>query len=382
MYSLRGHGEMVADRHRRIAYVEALRRSVKPGSLVLDIGAGTGLFSLEACRLGARRVVAIEPGESIHVAREIAEACGYADRIEFIQARSEEVTLSERADIVISDLRGVLPLHNDHLRSVADARRRLLAPGGVLIPSSDSIWMSVVESPTLYREQIGPWKDHALGFDMGVALRYSTNCWCKARIAPEQILVEPKLWTKLDYTVLEESNVCKVVEWTLPGGGTAHGICLWFDAVLLGNIGFSNAPGATEQIYGQAFFPLTRPIPLDVGDTLSVSLRADLIGEDYQWTWETRVVGRDDPGRCRASFRQSTFLGVPRSRDRLKKKHAGHVPALKEDGQIDRAILEQMDGSASLGDIAREIMDRFPSRFSRWEEALGRVGDLSERYGR
>ncbi len=63
---------MVADRHRTGAYVEALRRAVRPGSFVLDIGAGCGVFSLVACRLGARRVVAVEPDDVILVAREIA----------------------------------------------------------------------------------------------------------------------------------------------------------------------------------------------------------------------------------------------------------------------------------------------------------------------
>jgi type I protein arginine methyltransferase len=382
MYSIRDYSDMVADRHRTNAYVEALRRSAKPDSLVLDIGAGTGVFSLMACQLGARRVVAIEPDDVIHMAREIATCSGFADRIEFIQALSTDVSLPERADVIVSDLRGVLPLFTGHLKSVADARRRFLSPGGVLIPREDSLWVTLVDAPDVYRDHVGIWQNNDLGLDLGAALRFTTNSWGKVRLKPGQFLVEPKCWAKLDYTTLEGTEAHGEVAWTLPRAGTAHGLCLWFDAELLEGVGFSNAPGSSEQIYGQAFFPLSQPLALDAGDTISVALRADLVGEDYQWTWETRVVGRDEPGRCRTTFRQSTFLGVPRSMDRLKKKHAGHVPTLKEDGQIDRLILERMDGATPLGDIAGEILDRFPSRFSRWEEALGRVGDLSERYGR
>lgn len=382
MYSIHGHGEMVADRHRTGAYVEALRRSVKPGALVLDIGAGSGVFSLVACQLGARRVVAVEPDDVILVARAIAADCGYADRIEFLQALSTDVSLPERADVIVSDLRGVLPLFNGHLKSVADARRRLLAPGGTLIPRADSVWVALVEAPDLYRDHVGPWRDNDLGLDMGAALRFTTNRWGKARLKPEQLLVEPRCWARLDYTTLGETDGRGEVAWTVPQAGTAHGLCVWFDAELLEGVGYSNAPGATEQIYGQAFFPLTRPLALEAGDTVSVVLRANLVGEDYQWTWETRVGDPDTPGRPRSAFRQSTFLGTPRAMERLKKRDAGHVPTLKDDGRIDRLVLERMDGVTPLGDIAREVLERFPGRFPRWEEALGWVGKLSERYGR
>src|SRR6516165_5693389 len=106
MYSIRAYGEMVLDRHRTGAYIEALRRSVKPGSVVLDLGAGCGVFALVACQLGARRVVAVEPNEVVHLARQIAADCGYSDRIEFIQDISTKVSPLEPADVIVSDLRG------------------------------------------------------------------------------------------------------------------------------------------------------------------------------------------------------------------------------------------------------------------------------------
>ena len=48
MYSIMGYGEMIADSVRMDAYVRALRRAVKPGSVVLDIGTGTGIFAVVA----------------------------------------------------------------------------------------------------------------------------------------------------------------------------------------------------------------------------------------------------------------------------------------------------------------------------------------------
>ena len=43
-------------------------------------------------------------------------------------------------------------------------------------------------------------------------------------------------------------------------------------------------------------------------------------------------------------------------------------------------VLARMDGGATLGEIAREVQAAFPARFSTWEEALTRVGRLSEGY--
>ncbi len=122
MYSVAVYGEMMGDAVRMRAYAQALREAVRPGSVVLDIGTGTGIFAMLAARFGARRVYAIEPADAIQVARDIAAANGCADRIEFIQGLSTEVSLPERADVIVSDLRGVLPLYQRHLPSIVDAR--------------------------------------------------------------------------------------------------------------------------------------------------------------------------------------------------------------------------------------------------------------------
>src|SRR5688572_25765075 len=120
MYSVAGYGSMMADLVRMDACVEALRRAVRPGSVVLDLGAGTGVFSLLACKLGARRVFAVEPNDAIQVARQAAAANGCGDRIDFFQELSTKISLPEAADVIISDLRGVLPWFTQHLPSILD----------------------------------------------------------------------------------------------------------------------------------------------------------------------------------------------------------------------------------------------------------------------
>src|SRR5881394_849299 len=160
MYGLGAYGSMIADRVRVEAYAEALRKSVRKGSVVAEIGTGPGIFAVLACQLGAGRVYAIEPSAIIQVAREIASANGCADKIEFFEDLSNRVTIPTRADVVFSDLRGILPLFQRHIPAIIDARSRFLAPGGTMIPRKDTLWAAIAEAPKPYEQLVGPWEQN------------------------------------------------------------------------------------------------------------------------------------------------------------------------------------------------------------------------------
>ena len=76
---------MIADTVRMDPFVYALKANIGPDSVVLDIGTGAGIHALLACKFGARKVYAVEPNDAIHLARELAEVNGFADRIEFLR---------------------------------------------------------------------------------------------------------------------------------------------------------------------------------------------------------------------------------------------------------------------------------------------------------
>jgi protein arginine N-methyltransferase 1 len=370
---------MIADRARMDAFQAALERAVRPGGVVLDIGTGTGIFALMACRLGARRVYAVEPGDAIHLARRVARENGMADRIRFIQGISTEIELPERADVVVSDLRGVLPLFQHHVPSIVDARERLMAPGGVLIPRRDTLRAAPVEAEEAHRRVAGPWDEHARGFRMGAPRRAAVNTWAKADIDPARLAAEPQTWAVLDYRTIRDPDVRGTLQWTASRGATAHGIAVWFDAEVAEGVGYTTGPEAPESIYGTALFPWPEAVPLSEGDGVTVELQARLTGDDYVWVWDTRVERADG---SRVEFRQTTFLAQPLSAEALRRRAHDFRPVLGEQGRIDRAVLEMMDGGATLGDIARELQRRFPERFATWEEALGRAGRVSDAFAK
>jgi type I protein arginine methyltransferase len=380
MYSIGSYAKMIADAPRIEAYAAALKAAVKPGSVVLDLGTGPGLFALIACHLGARRVYAVEPDNVIQLGREIAAANAFADRIEFIQAFSEKVSLPEKVDVIVSDLRGVLPFFDRNILTIRDARTRFLSSNGTLIARSDTLWAALADASSWYDELIAPWSENKFGCDLRVARGLATNSWIKARIQPEQLIAEAHCWATLDYFKVESPDVRANMTWSIARAGTVHGLYVWFDSELAEGISFSNKPGDPELIYGGAFFPLTRPVEIVSGDEVKVTIRADLVSDDYVWGWNTRISSGGTPDKLKADFRQSTFLGLPLSPAQLRKRAAHYRPSLTERGQIKRFVLSRMDGQTPLEQIASELEQHFPGQFGNAGDALNLVVEVSARY--
>jgi protein arginine N-methyltransferase 1 len=222
---------------------------------------------------------------------------------------STEITLPEPANIIISDLRGVLPWFEQHIPSIIDARERLLARGGVLIPQRDVLWAAVVEAPEQYGDLVGPWQKFDL--DLSAGTRLVTNTWRKTYLKPEQLLVDPVCWTRIDYYKVQNADVHAEISWRAARKGTAHGVAVWFDSELADGISFSNHPDAAKMIYGVGLFPFPRPVEITEGERIHLQLAANLIQDGYVWRWDTDFSA--------ASFKQSTFYGVPLSQAQLHK---------------------------------------------------------------
>lgn len=381
MYSIASFGAMIVDGVRTDAYAEALREAIGPDSVVVDIGAGTGIFSLLACQYGARHVYAIEPNDAIQVARDIARANGFGERITFCQEISTKVNLPERADIVVSDLHGVLPLFKEVIPTIIDARRRMLKAGGTLIPRRDTLFVGLVEAPDLYRAQEEPWRVNAYGLNMTAARALVSSTWRAVPLQPEHLLAPGQPWFTLDYETVTQPNARGTVTWEVPRDGTGHGLGMWFDADLADGIGYSGAPGEPNLVYGRAFFPFAEAVALGAGDVVTVELAANLVRGDYAWRWNTTVTAAGDERRVKATFRQSTAFGFPLTLEKLHKGEASYVPRLGLAGEVDRMILGLMDGQTALADIAGPVLAAFPGYFRDENAALTRVAELALRYG-
>jgi len=369
------------DRVRTGAYCQALALAVKPGDVVVDLGAGAGIFTLHACRLGARLVHAIEPNDVIQVAREVVHANGFSQRVTFHQAMSFQIELPELCDVLVTDPRGVVPLFEQAIPTIIDARGRLLKPGGVLIPQQDTIWAALVEAPDIYQEHYDDaWRSANDGFDMEAARRRTINSSTKYRVELNQLLSEPMRWLLLDYRVIERASASGVVQFAVKRPGTAHGFALWFDSELIDGISFSNCPGQPKLLYGQLFFPFEEPVPVWANQIITVDLRVDPVGRDYVWQWTTQRTSALSPEKIERLYHQSSWFSNLVGPEQLRKMSDQHIPSLNEEGIIHMRALELMNTQRPLGKIAETMAAEFPKRFPSSDDALGFVGDLSARW--
>jgi type I protein arginine methyltransferase len=380
MYSLRNFGDMTGDSARFNAYAKAISRSVRAGDVLVEIGCGPALFSLLGCRAGAKRVYAIETEDIIDVARQIAAANGFADRIQFFQNDSRKVELPERVNAIVSDIRGVLPLFNGALASLQDARRRFLAPNGVMIPRRDVLKLAIIEAEKAYSRLTSPWKTSVTAVDLAIPLQLVLNTGHSIAVKVEQLLSEPEEWCTLDYMGNPGPDVSGKLTFRAKRNGTAHGICVWFETELFEDIGFSAGPESPGTIYGQLFLPWLEPVVIEKGQAILVSLQANLVGKDYLWRWETEIAGADRGKKVH--FQQSTFEGTPVSHHTLWRHATDHIPVLTAEGEAERFLLGAMDGRASLEEIAKRAAERFPKVYSSHEDAFERASELAQRFSR
>lgn len=376
-YKVNDYAAMIGDRVRVEAFLESMRRTIKPGAVVAELGTGIGFFAVMACRMGARRIYAIEPNEAIQVAREFAAANGCADRIEFIQNVSTKIELPEMVDVIVSDMRGTLPWYGHHIPAIVDARKRLLAAGGIMICQQDMMKVAVVDAPEMYCAHTGLPETDQYQMDWQPVYRVVTNLRGKTRVRPEQIILPAQTGAVLDYAEVVNTNFSTELQWIAERSGTAHGLLLWFDATLAGGVTFSNAPTEPELVYGNTFFPLSQPTALNAGDSVTVSLQANLISDDYVWRWTTII---SHQGQVKASFKQSTFFGDSLSLQQLRKKADSYVPRLNEDGLLAQQILSLMNNGQTQGEIAEQLAAQYSRRFKNRQEALTYIAELSEKY--
>jgi type I protein arginine methyltransferase len=378
MYELDDYGAMIADRVRTNAYAEAVARAVKPGDVVLEIGCGPGLFSLLACRAGAKRVYAMESNASVAFARELVVANGCAERIEILHGSSRQLSLPDRANVILSDIRGVLPLLTDGITSLEDARQRFLAPGGVMIPGVDRLFAALASVPEYYEQIISPWQDSFDGVRLSPMLKRALNSTCSVSFDETKLISAPLEWGSLDYRRGVQGRVGAELRFRALRDDLVHGVCLWFETTLFEEFGYSTGHGHPNNVYGQLFLPWLEPVSLKAGEEVLVELHADPVGGNYIWRWGARFSGKNQ--EAGQTFSQSMLDGARFSPDVLRRRSTEFVPKTSPLGQAESWVLQAMDGTKSLQAIADATVAKFPGCFRNSQEALELVSALSDKF--
>jgi SAM-dependent methyltransferase len=367
---------MLRDPARISAYEEALKAVVKPGMRVLDLGAGTGFFSMVAARLGAQ-VVALESNDAIFAAKEMVHALGFQDRVRCVHARSTDFE-DEPFDIVVSDLRGRLPLFGAHVPTLVDAKARLLRPTGVLLPASDVIQVAPIELAERYALLGNTYELSGLRLDAARRMEFNSRQQLDPSVyGPETLLAAPQPAFELTYGQAPPEVYAKDLRVPFTRSGVAHGLALWFDATLLANAQPNYTSGLSPglplaNVYGATWLPLERPLTVEPGQVLRLRVVVRAAADDYVLAWSGELEA------VRGSrFAQSTFLSQPR----LPRPH-GEPSDLNDEGHVLARALVLLSSRASLAAIAQVLEREYPAFFARRAGALPWVEAATAPYRR
>jgi len=285
--SLVQHFGMIQDTVRVLAYRRAIFRHCRDKNVV-EIGCGSGILSIFAAKAGARRVIAIEESQIADLAASMLEANGVADRVELRRANSRDVSVDEPADVIIHEVLGSDPFGENILPFIEDARNRLLAPDGILIPSALDVFcigFEVEDRPYVDRNHAGAVLQELeglYGVDFG-AFRRSMNAAEQdpfPRPLPDlgQLYFAPRVLT-------EEAHLYRIdfppgsslaveprrdVRLRVSHSGTLGGVVVYFRAHLDDETFLSTSPYAPRTTWGWNVRPLERLVAVEPGQEVPI----------------------------------------------------------------------------------------------------------------
>jgi SAM-dependent methyltransferase len=267
------------DRERTLALRAAIEHTVRPGDVVLDAGAGTGILSLLAARAGALRVFAVESDPVlVRYLRRTVELNGLQDVITVQQADAEHFASAEVSVLLMEMVE--TGLIEESLVSVWNG---LVSTGAVT-----SATRCVPAGYATYAE-LGKVDPDFYGFPVA-AIRHDWSfydhrpaAWTPSVFTP---VTRPALvWSaELRGQSIEREVGVRIA---VPDPGRP------IDAVrLTGVVDLSGSSGFAESptMNGPKIVPLWPPDDLDPSTLTAVHLRYTMSGGfgSFRYSWETR----------------------------------------------------------------------------------------------
>jgi hypothetical protein len=355
---LEEHRHYLADRARIEKYAAAIAHGVRPGDVVIDLGAGTGILGLMALRAGAQRVYAIDASPALELARAVAAANGVADRVVFVRERSTRARLPEMADVVVGDQLGAFGYGAGVLEYFSDARVRLLKPGGRVIPSRLTFVVAPVSSEAC-RARVSWWSRPVAGVSMAPIHGIAAASSHAVALGSVDLVGPPAGGGSVACD--ENPPLLRIAASTSAQRDTAiDGIGAWFEADLGGGIMMTNGPLDANRIdREQLFYPLARPLDARSGDRVDITIT--IRPGDPVARWSVTVV--DPSGATRASAAQSSFAGMLVGPGDLARADPSSHPVLSDWGRARQTVLELCDGTRSLHAIEAAVASRYAMLF-------------------
>lgn len=292
------HAAMLADRDRNASLRAGVEAIVKPGDVVVDVGTGTGYLAMLAVRAGARRVYAVDAGSTMaSLARQLIEANHMAAAVTLVQARSTDYTPPEPADVILCETLGFAGLDEGFRPTLADARDRMLRPGGALLPAAVAVRVAPVEPDPAAIDITR--LDAIEGLDFTAAADVFRRVYQRRYVPAEHELAPARTAFELDCrTMAADAPLETDVTFAIERSGQVSGFALWFDSWLAPGVMMSNRLPHPSNHWGQTFLPLPEPISVAAGDALGLHLAIADDRKGFRMAWRRLPVGAREEGRA------------------------------------------------------------------------------------
>ena len=283
------HRLMLRDARRNEAYQKAIREVVRPGDVVVDLGAGTGLLAMWCAQAGAKRVHAIEAADVSALGEQLVRDNQLHKIVKFHHLPSTELELKERADVLVTETFGSHPFEENTHEFVRDARQRLLKPGGRVLPSH----VSVFAGPATFEDKRLDWDLFGrplCGLDLS-RLAPFTRSQMYAEVCPASaLLAEGVLLERVELGDATKSKRTLRGDWKVTRGGALSGLVQWFEAQLSPKVVLSTSPALPPTHWRQIFYPLDAPLQVKPGDLVRAEIHLDTrLDADLSVKWKVVV---------------------------------------------------------------------------------------------
>jgi|GEM_PF-4895798 len=366
-FDIAGHADMLSDPVRVGAYARALRESVRPDDVVLDAGCGIGVFAVLAARAGARRVYAVDTGDSAHWARRVAVENGVGDRVVVLRGRLEDLRLPEAPTLVVADVRGGMPLAGG-APLLWNAVVGALAPGGRCIPRRDVVFAQPIASEALHERThgFGPIEGVGVGPLRSVLTESTPEVADDAAPRSDaQPLFEIRYGARLAARYAGQAEFVADVPWTVDG------FRLGFEADLAPGISYRTFGPARVLAYGLPVAPTPGRLVVPAGAALRLRLRCDVDGAHAPISWAVDLGDREGAW-------QGPLAQVGESLDVLGAGLPDFVPAPDASDDLDGFILGEFGRGRSVGATTASARTAFGGTTSE-ANVERRVVDLARR---
>lgn len=276
--------DMVRDEIRYEAMGRALGRALASGGRVLEIGAGTGLLAMMAAKAGADEVITCErEGVVADAARAVIALNGLQERVKVVAKDSTDlavgVDMDGPADLLVWDNVGNNLVGVGGLPTVEDAMRRLVKPGGTVVPARATIKAALAEDRKLGCKRMG----RAQGFDLTPFNRLAKHLYT---IDPEWERLEVKSSAVTLFSFDFSSGGPFPAERTqreVTGlGGQANGVVQWLEFEIDDQEVYRTGPGAKSCAFGMVFRPTDAAFEARRGEAFRIGAAHDRAG---LWIW-------------------------------------------------------------------------------------------------